>query len=304
MDTFAFFAAPGPITNPGPHAPAVQALTNQVGPDVTALTTTVQGLLLHIFWAERYGVSLSADRKGEVQLRLVTDQLARLLALDPRPLAEARPLERRLVGNCRDFAVLLTSLLRHAGLPARARCGFGRYFTPGRYEDHWVCEYWRASQRRCVLVDAQLDKLQREALAISFDPLDVPRDQFLVGGLGWQLCRSGQADPETFGIFDMKGLWFVRGNLVRDVAALNKWELLPWDSWGLIEAQEGGPTPDDLKWLDEAAALTCGDVPDFERVRGLYENDSRLRVPPAIHSYTPGGVKTIHLPVEVETTTP
>jgi hypothetical protein len=33
------------------------------------------------------------------------------------------------------------------------------------------------------------------------------------------LCRSGQPDPDTFGIFDMHGLWFVRGNFVRDVAS-------------------------------------------------------------------------------------
>jgi hypothetical protein len=300
MDAFAYFAAPGPITDLGPHA----RLCTGLPAEVAALTRVVQGWLVHIFWAERYGLQLSDERKSEVQLRFVSAQLDRLLELDPRPLPEARPIERRLVGNCRDFAVLLTALLRRAGVPARARCGFGRYFTPGRYEDHWVCEYWRASQRRWVLVDAQLDALQREALSPAFDPLDVPRDQFIVGGQGWQLCRSGQADPETFGIFDLKGLWFVRGNLVRDLAALNKWELLPWDSWGLCETPESELTPEDLALLDKAAALTCGDAPDFEHVRALYEGEARLRVPPTIRSYTAGGVRTVHLPVELEAAAP
>lgn len=86
-----------------------------------------------------------------------------------------------------------------------------------------------------MLVDAQLDAFQCTEMKITFDPLDVPRDQFIVGGRAWQMARSGQVDPERFGIFDMHGLGFVRGNLVRDVAALNKVELLPWDCWGINE---------------------------------------------------------------------
>ena len=35
---------------------------------------------------------------------------------------------------------------------------------------------------------------------IGFDPFDVPRDQFVVGGRAWQLCRAGEADPDTFGL--------------------------------------------------------------------------------------------------------
>jgi hypothetical protein len=186
-------------------------------------------------------------------------------------------------------------MLRYQGVPARARCGFGRYFIPHHYEDHWVVEYWNASQQRWVLVDAQLDELQCRELAIQFDPLDVPRGQFVVGGKAWQLCRTGQADPEKFGIFDMKGLWFVRGNFIRDAASLNKVELLPWDSWGIIESTDKGLTPQDLDWLDNLAVLTCGDVPEFDRVRELYEGDDRLKVPTTIRSYTQAGMQEVDL---------
>ncbi len=141
-------------------------------------------------------------------------------------------------------------------------------------------------------MDAQLDAFQCEQLKIEFDPLDVPRDQFIVGGQAWQMCRSGRADPDRFGIFDLRGLGFVRGDFVRDVAALNKVELLPWDCWGIIEAPEEN-TPDDLAFLDRLAELTCGDVPDFEAVRALYLSDPRLRVGESIHSYTAGGMETV-----------
>lgn len=54
-------------------------------------------------------------------------------------------------------------------------------------------------------------------------------------GEAWRLCRAGQADPDLFGIFDLQGLWFIRGNVVRDLAPLNKMELLTWDCWGVID---------------------------------------------------------------------
>jgi len=287
-----YFIQPGFITDPGEYAKFLDELPGDVG----ELCRIVQGTTIHIFWAERYGIKLSGERQSEVQLRTLRRRLRRTLELDPRPLKEARPLEKKIVGNCRDFSVLLVAILRHQGIPARARCGFGAYFFPKHYEDHWVAEYWNARQERWILVDAQLDAFQCEAMKIPFDPLDVPRDQFIVGGRAWQMCRSGQANPDSFGIFDMHGLGFVRGDFVRDVAALNKLELLPWDCWGIIEKPVEND-PDDLKFLDDLAEMTCADVPDIEAVRTLYETDPRLQMSGTIHSYISTGMETIEMPL-------
>ena len=289
MDTsLTAFSQQGPISDPGTYA----SLFDDLPTSIYDLVRIVQGVTIHVFWAERYGVKHTPERQAEVQLRTMPRRLERTLELDPRPLSEPRALEQKLVGNCRDHSLLLAAMLRHQGVPARARCGFGAYFMPNHYEDHWVTEYWNQDQARWVLVDAQLDALQCDVMKIPFNPLDVPRDQFLVGGAAWGLCRSGAADPEQFGIFDMHGLGFIRGNLVRDVAALNKVELLPWDCWGVI-LSEALDDPSDLALLDEAAALTSGDVPDWERVRALYENDPRLRVDGSILSYVDGEMISI-----------
>jgi len=289
-DPLAYYAQPGAMTDPREHA----ALFADLPRDVASLCKIVQGLMVHIFWAERYGLKLSDERQAEVQLRPVTRKLSRILELDARPLTEARPLEKKLVGNCRDFSVLLTSILRCQGVPARARCGFGRYFLPGKYEDHWVIEYWKTSENRWILVDAQLDVFQQQALHIRFSPLDVPRTMFIVGGKAWQMCRTHQADPDKFGIFNMHGLWFVRGDFVRDVASLNKIELLPWDGWGLINGTDDQLTNDDLALLDRIAALTSDDVA-FDEVRAAYDNDARLHVPRLITTYLDGGAQSIDL---------
>ena len=41
-----YFAAPGPITNPGKHA----GLLDQLPTDMASLCRVVQGLMIHIFW--------------------------------------------------------------------------------------------------------------------------------------------------------------------------------------------------------------------------------------------------------------
>jgi hypothetical protein len=271
-----YYAGPGLMTDPGEHADLFDGLPT----NIPALCQVVQGLLLHVFWAERYGVALSEERQREVGIRRVSEMLARIQGMDDRALAVERVLDKKLVGNCRDFSVLLCAMLRARGVPARARCGFGAYFTPGMYEDHWVCEYWNGDAGRWVMVDAQLDALQREVLEIPFDPCDVPRDQFLVGGKAWRMCRAGGADPEKFGIFDMHGLWFIRGDLVRDLLALNKVEVLPWDGWGVIAKPDEELSPDDIALLDRVAELTFVDDPPFAEVRAIYEGDARVRTPP------------------------
>jgi hypothetical protein len=224
-------------------------------------------------------VELSEERKQEVNIRSASAKLGRIRELDSQPLTEARSLEQKLVGNCRDFSVLLCALLRHQGVAARARCGFGAYFLPEHYEDHWVCEYWNASEGRWVLVDAQLDASQRRILDIQFDPLDVPRDQFLDGGVAWQLCRAGEADPEKFGIFDMHGLWFIRGDLVRDFLALNKVEILPWDGWNEIISGEEHLPAEETAFFDHLADLTLAGDDAFAKICILFETDARLRMP-------------------------
>ena len=285
-----YYRRQGPLTDPRSEAKYFEGLPSSVAD----LRDIVEGLLIHVFWAQRYGLSVPDDRMGELQLRSVPEKLRRLRELDDRPITQARPPQRRLLGNCRDFSVMLCSMLRNRGMAARARCGFATYFAPNHFEDHWVCEYLDTSGG-WVMVDSQLDGLQRERLAIDFDPLDVPSDRFLVGGKAWQMCRTGEADPDAFGIGDMHGLWFVRGNLVRDIASLNKVELLPWDAWGLMIGEDERVPESDMELLDKAAGLSAAAGDRFQEVRSLYLGSDALRVPPVIRSYRGSGFVSVEV---------
>lgn len=285
----AFFARPGPLSDPGAHAELLDGLPREIG----ALCGVVQGLVVHRDWAPAYGVTLSEERRNEPNARAVEAILARIHELDPRPLAAARMPAARFVGTCRDFSVLLVAMLRAQGIPARARCGFGTYFAPGSFEDHWVAERWDARARRWIQTDAQLDAFQRTALALDFDPLDVPADRFLVAGTAWQMCRLGRADPKQFGIFDLRGLWFVGGNVVRDLAALNRMELLPWDVWGAMAGRDGELGAEQLALLDRVAALSQDPDAAFDEVRRSYRCESGLRVPPTVMNVLSGKAEAI-----------
>jgi hypothetical protein len=181
--------------------------------------------------------------------------------------------------------VLLVSILRSQGIPARARCGFGGYFGTDSYEDHWVCEYWHADERRWVLVDAQIDDVQQKMFPIDFDLMDVPRDRFLVAGEAWARCRRGEADPAAFGLklLGEGGAWWIASNLLRDVAALNKVEMLPWDVWGAMPSPESTIDEELTALFDRLASLTLDDA-GLAELRTAYREDDRLRVPATVYN--------------------
>ena len=273
-----FYSSPIDFSAAGAQAGLLLGLPR----DVAGLARVVQGVLVHEHVAPAYGLTLSAAKHAEAHVRPVEAMLEHIAAGDPRPLPVARPAGERQVGVCRHFALLHVAMLRHQGVPARARCGFGCYFEKGKYLDHWVTEYWNEARGNWVLVDSQLDQRQRELFAIAFDPLDVPRDRFLIAGDAWALCRSGQADPAAFGIFDMHGLWFIASNVIRDLAALNNREMLPWDGWGAMAPQDDRL---DLAFIDRLAALTRAPDRHFDELRKLYQNDRRVRVPAVVFNH-------------------
>ncbi len=256
--------------------------------DVDAARAAVQAVLVHAYWLGAYGLAPEAARNDEPQVRPAAEMVWRLDAPSGEPLWQPRPAARRFQCTCRSFSVLYVALLRAAGVPARARCGFARYFEAGRLVDHWVVERWDGA--RWVRDDPQLDAVQVEALQLDFDPYDQPAGHFLTGGEAWLAVRAGEIDPEACGIGDVAGDWFVLGNVVRDLAAVSGMELLPWDAWG---AMPGPGEPYDPAWYDEVARLTGAD--DLAPARARYAADPALRVPPRITSFVGGRMVEVEL---------
>ncbi len=207
------------------------------------LRDIVSRLIVHVARAAEYGVTPDVPMSRETLPASVRLKLIGSLGGDRK--------ERHSFGTCRDYALMLTSMLRHRSIPARIRCGFATYFAPGPFEDHWICEYWSANDNRWVRVDAQLDQLHREQLEILFDPADLPAGVFLTAGQAWQWARNGRVDGAAFGQGNARGLWFLRVNVYRDLLALTNQYTSAWDTWRSVT--------DDSKVL-AAAALAAADA--------------------------------------------
>ncbi len=234
----AFYAGHGALTEPSGHAARFAALPA----DLHQLCRFAQGLVFHADWAEAYGIAGEHSRR--------TLPVAERMAL-------AEGASGRTPGTCRDFALILCSILRQQGTPARVRCGFATYFKGNRYEDHWVCEYWKADQGRWALADAQLDELQCEQLGIAFDTTRLPAGTFVNAGEAWTAWRRGEAKATDFGHADSAGPWFMRVNVMRDLLALQKRETSSWDNWRAL--------PLESKILGEDALAECDRIAEATR---------------------------------------
>jgi hypothetical protein len=229
--------------------------------DPGELAHVVRNVIIHQGEGERLGYAIPAHRlHGDAESRYVSEILRILRERGDTPLTDAREPEGRFVGTCRDFALLHVCLLRATGTPARVRGGFGTYFVDGFHEDHWITEY-RLPDGSWRLMDPQV--LHPSYDRLDFDPLDVPRDRFLVAGEAWRACRAGEADPETFGFWTdetLRGMWFVRGSLVVDLACRGGVETLPWDGWEpLAGFGDTSLSAADLTLLDAVAAAHTGE---------------------------------------------
>ncbi len=313
-DIFKYYSKPGEITRIDKHKDFIEWLTD----DPSVICQVVQGLIVHDLWIGHYGESYNKDHEYSQKTAYMEDLLDKVLEIDSSNLAIPRHPRDRVIACCREFATLMCALLRAKGIPARSRCGFAVYFGwNGKYEDHWICEYWNGD--RWVMSDPQLDPFQQSSVinwALNtihsiekkthrikqFNPRDLKSDEFVTAGQAWKLCREGNANPEDFGIScpnrpewgidSLYGLWFVRGQLLRDFAALNKVETVPylvrickgldWKPWHLVYAKDSELTDDELLLLDAVAEITSDVDANFNEIHETYTKNIDLVVPKEI----------------------
>ena len=265
-DPHAFYQSHSQISHPGIYSDQYKDLPS----DIPGLVKLIQGFLIHIYHAEAQGVSLYRKRTNEVLIRTVPEKLKRLFEMDDRPLTVAREPKNKLVGNCRDFALFLCSLIRHQQVPARIRCGFADYLVSDKLEPHWVCEYWHEPLNKWVQVDAQLDNYQLQLHKIDFNPFDLPENRFVYPGKIW-LSKNSKTDKAqipkpmhllTFGL--------TKNNLVRDFLALNRVELLPQDNFHLMNKKMAQLTSADKTLLAKLATISTGSDRDFLMLRAAF----------------------------------
>lgn len=270
------YAVQTSYSDPGAHAHLYDALPD----DVAGIAAVVRNLVTHYRGG---GIEFTGERLAEIDHRWVSSMLTTDQKRNGTALAEPREPFDRIVGCCRDFTLLTVSALRHKGIPARSRIGFGDYFREDYYHDHVVAEYWNGD--RWVMIDAQLDPAGDH----KFDLQDMPRGPFLKPPRGpflsaaevWLGVRSGDLDESLFGIgpeSPIGGGWFIRNYVHYQLAHLQGDELLLWDNWGTMTDTLDGA---DVALTDQIATLLIAS--DNEDETATKELAERYRSNPDLH---------------------
>jgi len=268
-----YYRQHSPITDPGRYAALYDAL-----PDAPRqIARVIQGLLLHPGVLHLYEIPGDLVDNAVFGVRPIEGLLERILRVNPTPLTTPREPRQRLGAICRNFAVLMVSMLRYKGIPARERVGFGGYFGGSIAYDHRIAEFWDAAGERWVLIDPMIDEVQCRYRSIAFDTLDLqPGDPFTLAGAAWIGCREGRLDPNQFGDSDADRGWPpLRYALLHDFDALNKAELLGNDAWHpLIDKPEDQITAEEFDLLDRIASLTIHADHHFEGLLALHQQSA------------------------------
>ena len=287
------WATQSPVTEPGAAGKVIDDLPD----DLAALRQASSQLVFHYRAGGDFTANgVPAERMAEINTRYADLMLDRILARGAPTLARARPPGDRVVGCCRDATVLFLALARHKGIPARARVGFSAYFHPGWLIDHVVAEVWDEREGRWRLVDGEMNAgWTPEVNGRTVDWLDLTDDQFVTGPRAWQAARAGESDPERHVVAPdldipvLRGWPYIAHNVIHDLAALNKTEMLLWDAWGMqLSEDSGSVSAADAALLDEISATTGDPGSDPGVLAGIGARDG-LRVPPVVTSFDPNG---------------
>lgn len=284
-----------------------QLITN-LPRNVNTLGKIVQGLMLHETDGALFNYLVTPARIKEISLRYVSRMLDRIVELDSSPLEQARAVDKKLIGTCRDFALMLVAMCRTVGIPARMRVGFATYtykdmdFNP----DHVLMEYWSQKEQRWISVDVRVSPthIEKQAFDIHFDPYNVPHSEFQFAGDVWQRCRKNPALIDSYGYGKKKectGLWYTRNKMMHDFSALLKKEMLPWDGWGymyFVPPHQEIRSDKHLKSIDELALAIAGSDIDIDRLEQMQQKDLGLKLPSIITAYDRyGGPKSEEISV-------
>ncbi|UCD99547.1 MAG: excinuclease ABC subunit UvrA [Chloroflexota bacterium] len=274
-----FYVNQSPITDPGDYG----FLYDDLPEEPAALIEVISGLLLHYWAAQDMKLQLGREQRHEQHLRTARERLTQMYKHDPSSLTIPRSPANRQICRCRDFAVLLVSMLRHKKVPARMRVGFENYFTGEIfYGDHWIAEFWDSNQKKWRLIDpdiggADLELLQRtikRPLKPGLDFTDLRREiDYMVAGRMWDRVRAHEIKPDLCrATKTWKGWPVIRGNLLHDFQGLNRLEMGLFDYWDELHYKpETEVNVRDRALLDQIATLTQQADETFAEMRRLFE---------------------------------
>lgn len=203
---------------------------------------------------------------------------AELFRQDSRGFIMGREIKDKVVITCRHVAVLLASILKAKGIPARCRSGYANYFlnSPDKiFYDHWIVQYYNAQEKRWVNVDPDGE------YKVSFNQYDLPDKEFKWIAKVWLDVRSGIDDYKRYihgsSFNDLNNLAYT---LFFDFHALMNDEISYLFFPTMFDKKDefNNLTEQELGKLDQLATLMLDPDNNFDELRYLFRNDKWLRI--------------------------
>lgn len=230
------------------------------------------------FWGDMTKVPVTRLEYEDHIFPTAQSILAELLRKNPNYNTK-REAKDKVHITCRGQAILLASILKAKGIPARARSGYAEYIHyDGIYYDHWITEYYDEKENRWKLVDADEHCPDHD---MGFDINDIPYDRFLFGADAWLGIRNGQykaetilhsSDPVILGLkAAIRGLFYDFHSLMNDeIIFLHIPKYICQKDYNLSELE--------LKELDELAKLMLNPNDNFNKLLEIWNTNTKFRI--------------------------
>jgi len=185
-DLLDFYRQYSSFTDPGEY----EYLYKNLPDSLQELCRLIRSQYINYGWElDKYRELIPQERWNESgKYPTVKSALEGLLSHDSRGLVKDRKPEDRLMLICRDNALLMVSMLKYRGIPARVRYGFAPYLIPGFHANHVICEVWNEKENRWMLVDPSADKI------------DFAREEFDFSYDVWLKMQKKEIDPQLYGM--------------------------------------------------------------------------------------------------------
>lgn len=207
--------------------------------------------------------------------------LTELYHRDQRGFVNNRAEKDKLVLTCRFVSILVASILKSKGIPARVRSGNVPYFSAvyGNVStDHWINQYWSQPENRWITIDVD----GSTSLEGKFDPYDMPNGKFDFPADAWLGIRAGKLDPKHFhNAKPETGAIVVLWSLFYDFHSLMNNEIIyiygPAGGYGEDEKFKN-LTKEELAKIDNLARLMQQPDDNFDELVKIWETEKDLRL--------------------------
>jgi hypothetical protein len=202
-----FYSQYSSFTDPGEY----EYLYENLPDSFPELCSLIKSQFIHPYGELRkYQEQIPKERWDEMFIYpSVKSILEGLYSYDSSGIVKNRLPEDRLILGCQQNAILLASIMKYRGIPARVRSGHANYIMPGFHISHTVCEVWNKNEMRWMLVDP------------SMNMVDFSREKFDFSNELWLKFQNQEIDPNIYGIpRRYTGLVSILGKVCTDLASI------------------------------------------------------------------------------------